>query len=222
MIKNSLLTLLIAGLLSCNQSTTKQTGADTSKTGAADTSLTDRSIVKDSAANDLISADTSTTNPVSADKLITPGKGIGHIMIGEDVENAIKILGKPDSSDAAMGSSLMVWFAKHDTKGYRTSVYSHHNYNGKNDAVSNIQKVLVNSPWFKTADHLGVGSTTDAIKKNYNLKATTTYTAGGNKIQVYTDTDKGISFEIDEITHKCVAIVVHKTHETAGSYLNMH
>jgi hypothetical protein len=143
-------------------------------------------------------------------------------MIDEDVKTAIKVLGKPDSSDAAMGSSLMVWFAKHDPQGYRTSIFSHHNYNDKDDAANRIQKVLVTSPWFKTADHMGVGSSADAIKKNYILKPTATYNASGNKVQVYTDPDKGISFEIGKTTQKCIGVVVHKAHDTAGSYLNMH
>jgi hypothetical protein len=123
MIKNSLIILLLAGLLSCSQSAQKQATADTTEAGATDTMLTNQSIVDDSAADKLIASDTSTSSPVAADRLISPGKGIGHILIDQDLELALKQLGKPDSSDAAMGSSLMVWFAKHDTKGYRTSIF---------------------------------------------------------------------------------------------------
>lgn len=222
MIKNCLLILLMAGLFSCNQSTSKQTAADTAKTGAADTSLTDNAIVKDSAADKLIASDTATANPVSADRLISPGKGIGHIMVDDDAAQAIKVLGKPDSADAAMGSSLMVWFANHNAKGYRTSVFSRRNMGGKDENISHIQKILVSSPWFKTADHLGVGSAVEFIKKSYLLKPFTTYKANGHTVQVYTDADKGISFEVDNTTQKCVAVVVHKAHDTAATYINMH
>jgi hypothetical protein len=40
-------------------------------------------------------------------------------------------------------------------------------------------------------------------------------------VQVYTDMDKGISFEIGT-KNKCVGVVVHKAHDTASAYLNMH
>jgi hypothetical protein len=222
MIKNSLIILLATGLLSCNQPAHKQPVTDTSKTGAADTTLTDKSIVDDSAADKPISSDTPTIGAVATDRLILPGKGVGHILIDQDLELALRQLGKPDSSDAAMGSSLMVWFAKHDTKGYRTSIYSHRNMGGKDEFISRVQKIMVTSPWFKTAGHLGVGAALDAIKKSYALKRSASYRANGHDVQVYTDADKGISFEVDDVTKKCVAVVVHKAHEAASAYINMH
>ncbi|MDN3581866.1 hypothetical protein [Mucilaginibacter flavus] len=214
MIKNSVLILLIAGLFACNSSTSKETTADTSLPASA--------VVRDSEANKLIAPDTATTKPVPANQLITPGKGIGHIMIDDDVQNSIKILGKPDSSDAAMGSSLMVWFARHDASGYRTSIFARHNMGGKDEAISHIQKILVTSPWFKTADGVGVGSTLDAIKKTYTLKSTSSYNSKAGEVEVYTDLDKGISFEISAASGKCVGVVVHKAHDTAVTYINMH
>jgi hypothetical protein len=61
-------------------------------------------------------ADSTTTDTVAVaaetkpDQLISPGKGIGHLTIGLPVDSAIAKLGKPDSSDAAMGSALMAWY----------------------------------------------------------------------------------------------------------------
>lgn len=222
MIKNNVLILLIAGLFACNSSTQKQTAPDSAKKGAIDTSLTSSAVVQDSAANKLIASDTSTSQPVPADRLIMPGKEIGHIVMNEDVETAIKLLGRPDSSDAAMGSVLMVWFAKHDMKGYRTSIFAHRNMGNKDGVVSRIQKILISSPWFKTADGVGVGSSLAAIKKGYTVKSTSGYNAKTGKVEVYTDLDKGISFEVDKTGDKCVAVVVHKAHDTAATYINMH
>lgn len=222
MIKNSVLILLIAGLFACNSSTQMQTAPDSAKTGTSDTSLTSSVAVQDSATNKLIASDTSTSQTVPADRLIMPGKGIGHIMVNEDIETAIKLLGRPDSSDAAMGSALMVWFAKHDRKGYRTSVFAHRNMGGKDEAVSRIQKILISSPWFKTADGVGVGSSLAAIKKGYTVKSTLGYNTQTGKVEVYTDLDKGISFEVDKTGDKCVAVVVHKAHDTAATCINMH
>jgi hypothetical protein len=222
MIKNSVVLLLIAGLFACNSLTPKQTAPDSIKAGAEDTSLTGSAVVQDSAANKLIASDTSTAKPVPADRLIIPGKGIGHIMVNDDAEKAIKLFGRPDSSDAAMGSALMVWFAKHNVKGYRTAIFARHNMGGKDEAVSHIQKILITSPWFKTADNIGVGSMLDAIKKNYALKPGSAYDGKTGKVQVYTDPGKGISFEVDEASGKCVAVVVHKAGDAAATYINMH
>lgn len=156
-----------------------------------------------------------------ADWLITPGKGIGHIVLDDDVQNVIKQLGKPDSADAAMGSSLMVWFAGHHPKGNRTAVFAHRNMGGKDESVNRVRKVLVTSPRFKTAEGMGAGSAKTDIDKNYTLKAINSYTGKGGKVQVYTDLAKGISFEIDN-GGKCVGVVVHKVDDTAAAYLNMH
>lgn len=222
MIKNSFLILLLAAsLAACNQSTKKQDTTDSTQQQTADTTAKLAKLT-DTAADKMTTKDTGLTAPVAADKLITPAKSIGHIFINDDVASAIKLLGKPDSSDAAMGSSLMVWFAKHDVNGYRTSVFSHHNNGAKDEAFSRVQKILVTSPWFKTADHAGVGSPIDSIKHNYILKPTSTYKLKGDKVQVYTDLDKGISFEINTTDNKCVGVVVHKAHDTASAYLNMH
>jgi hypothetical protein len=217
---NSFLILaLAASLAACNSSTKKQDTADTNQQ-AVDTAA--KPVATDTATNKMVTKDTALTALVPADRLITPGKSIGHITIGDDVQAATKLLGRPDSSDAAMGSSLMVWFAKHDVNGYRTSIFSHHNAGGTDEAISRVQKILVTLPWFKTADHAGVTSPIDSIKHNYTLKPTSTYQLKGDKVQVYTDLDKGISFEINTATNKCVGVVVHKAHDTASAYLSMH
>jgi hypothetical protein len=199
MMKNSVLLLCCTALFACKQPAQKQDSADTTAQTA-----------------DTAKAKASVTN-----KLITPGRSIGDIVLSEDVANVSQLLGRPDSSDAAMGSSLMVWYAGHKTDGYRTSVFAHRKMGDKDEIISRIQKILVNSPEYKTAEGIGVGSTADEIKKSYNLKPTSDYQNKNGKVQVYTDLDKGISFEIDT-TGKCVGVVVHQLHDTAVAYLNMH
>ncbi|WP_419700858.1 hypothetical protein [Mucilaginibacter sp. NFX135] len=196
MMKNTILLLCCAALFACKQPAQKQNSADTTAQTA-----------------DTAKAKTAITN-----KLITPGRSIGDIVLSGDVANVSQLLGRPDSSDAAMGSSLMVW---HKAGGYRTSVFAHRKMGDKDEIISRIQKVLVNSPEYKTAEGLGVGSSLDEIKKSYNLKPTSDYQNKTGKVQVYTDLDKGISFEIDA-TGKCVGVVVHQLHDTSVAYLNMH
>lgn len=199
MMKNSLLLLCCVALFACKQPAQKQNSADTTAS----------------------TADTAKTKTSVANKLITPGRSIGSIVLSEDVTNVSQLLGRPDSSDAAMGSSLMVWYAGHKADGYRTSVFAHRKMGDKDEIISRIQKILVNSPEYKTAEGLGVGSTADEIKKSYNLKPTSDYQNKNGKVQVYTDLDKGISFEIDA-AGKCVGVVVHQPHDTAAAYFNMH
>lgn len=220
MIKNSLILLLLsAGLCACNQTTPKQNSANTTAQ-SADTTVK-QPLLDDTVAKSPASTDTTTTKTTVASQLIIPGKGIGDIILNDDVANIIKQLGKPDSSDAAMGSALMVWYAKHNTTGYRISIFSHHNMGGKDEAVSHIQKILVTSPEFKTTDGISTGAVKDEIAKRYTLKPIGNYNNKDGKVQVYTDMDKGISFEINA-SGKCIAIVVHKAHDTAAAYLNMH
>lgn len=186
--------LLIGCLFACKPSTQKQTVAD---------AALKKQILTDSLR-------------------ISPGKGIGRILLNGDVGNVSKILGRPDSSDAAMGSSLMVWYAGHNASGYETSVFARRNFGAKDEIISRIQKVLVTSPMYKTADHVGVGTTLANIKNSYDIKPTSNYNSKNGKVQVYTDLDKGISFEINEASNKCVGIVVHKPYDTASAYLDMH
>jgi hypothetical protein len=216
MIRNTFIILLCGSLFACNQPSKNESTASTADTGKVQQPILDDSLAKSPA-----STDTNKTKTITATQLIIPGRSIGNIQLGEDVANVSTTLGRPDSSDAAMGSSLMVWFAKHNPAGYRTSVFAHRNMGAKDEIISRIQKILITSPEFKTAEGFGVGSPEADIKKNYDLKPTSDYKNKDGKVQVYTDLDKGISFEIDA-AGKCVGVVVHKPHDTSVAYLNMH
>ncbi len=222
MIRNSLIIISIAiCLLACGNNSKKETTlADTNKV-PVDTEGQHLPDKNDTTIHHTMASDTGTANVPQSDWLITAGKSTGHIILNDDVQNVIKRLGKPDSSDAAMGSSLMTWFAKHDITSYRTAIFSHRNMGGKDESISHIQKILLTSPQFKTGEGVGVGSTKQDIKKYYALKPTSTYTNNGGKVQIYTDLAKGISFEIDG-SGRCVGVVVHKANNTAVAYLNMH
>jgi hypothetical protein len=222
MIRNSLIILSIAiCLLACGNNSKKETTlADTNKV-PKDTTGQHLADKNDTAIHHTMASDTGAVNTTQSDWLLTPGKGIGHIVLNDDVQNVIRQLGKPDSSDAAMGSSLMVWFAGHNPAGNRTAVFAHHNMGGKDESVSHVQKILVTSPQFKTNDGIGVGATKQEIQKVYTLKPTSNYTNKAGKVQVYTDLAKGISFEIDS-RGKCMGVVIHKANDTASAYLNMH
>ena len=76
MMKNSLIILLLStGLFACNQSSKKQTTADTTQQ-VADTGKVKQPILDDSIAKSPATTDTSTTKTISTDQLISPGRGM--------------------------------------------------------------------------------------------------------------------------------------------------
>ena len=219
--KNTFVLLLCTALFACNQSSKKGNTADTTQR-SEDTVRVEQSILDDSVAKTPASTDSTKTKTVVIDKLIIPGRSIGRMQLSGDVASVSTLLGRPDSADAAMGSSLMVWFTQnHKPTGYRVSVFAHRKMGTKDEIISRIQKILVTSPEFKTVEDYGVGTSFEDIKKSYDLKPTDAYNDKNGKVQIYTDLDKGISFEIGS-ANKCVGIVVHKPHDTAAAYLNMH
>ena len=160
--------------------------------------------------------------PISEKQLINPGTGIGQLRIDATTTEVYKILGKPDSGDNAMGSSLAVWYADHKPSGYSTSVFASHKYGSKDEQASYVKKIMVNSPWFKTKEGVGTGSTLAEIKTHFNLKQESSIKLKGQNIDVYTDLPKGITFEVDPQTSKCSSIIVGRPNEANGTYLNMH
>jgi hypothetical protein len=160
--------------------------------------------------------------PTTANQLIIPGKGIGQTKLDESMETVFERFGRPDSSNAAMGSSLAVWYGNHDKAGYKTSIFARHNYDGNNEVFQHVRKILVTAPYFKTAEGLGIGSTLNEIRKHYTLKQGAGYKEKGKPIDVYSDIAKGISFEIDPATNKCVAVLIHKSNDEDSANINMH
>jgi hypothetical protein len=181
---------------------------------SADTS--DEQAIKEVTASDNASKVT------AADELIVPGKGIGKILLKGSADSAAARLGKPDYSDAAMGSVLMTWYAKHDTSGYKTSLFADHNFGAKDESIAHIRKILITSPAFKTAEGLKTGLALNEYQKHFDLKPISGYTVKGKKVKVYEAKHKGIAFEIDSASNKGVAIVVHQPNDSLATYINLH
>lgn len=159
--------------------------------------------------------DTSVVQPVLPDSLISPGKGIGNIRLGDDANGVTNTLGKPDRSDAAMGASVMTWFADSDTSGYRLTVYAHRNMGAKDENISHIKQIRVTSPAYKTADGTGVGASLNSMQKHF-----TPVKRIVPGVNVYDDVKAGISFEMDA-ADKCSAVIVHTAGDSAATYINM-
>lgn len=163
-----------------------------------------------------------TVKTIAEKQLIIPGKAIGQLHIDATMADAYKILGKPDSGDHAMGSSLAIWYADHNARAYSTRVFGSHKYGAKNEQAIYIRKIMVDSPWFKTSEGIGTGSSLEKIRKVYTAKKGDSFKLNGKTIDVYSDLVNGITFEIDSETSKCSTIIVGRPNEADGTYLNMH
>ena len=149
--------------------------------------------------------------------LIAPGRSIGRIKLGGNADSLINLLGKPDLQDAAMGASMMTWFEGHDTSAYRVTVYAHHNFGAKDEAVSHIKQIRITSPAYQTAERLHTGSNLNDIATQYHLTA---HRSNNGKDSIYDDNRAGIAFEINS-SGKCAAIRVHLPGDSLSAYLNM-
>lgn len=156
-----------------------------------------------------------TQKSVTEAQLINPGKSIGKISLKEDAAEVYKLLGKPDSGDAAMGKSLSTWYANHDPKSYQTQIFCSRNMGNPDETISRVIQIRVTSPYFKTVNSIGVGSTLKQINASFINKKTSSYKENKQNFFVY-DTDKGIAFEVSA-EGKCVGIIIHLLNNYSGT-----
>lgn len=163
----------------------------------------------------LLKRDTLTKDKAS-DWLLVPGKSAGKTQINQDAEQVYKNLGKPDGGDAAMGKSVAIWYAHHDSTSYSTAIYTSRDMG--NNPVAFVKQIRVTSPSFKTKEYIGATSGLSEIKKIFHLQTVEKYKDAGQEYTVY-DAKEGIAFEIGA-DQKCVAVIIHEAGiAIPGTYL---
>ncbi|TSD64860.1 hypothetical protein FFF34_013250 [Inquilinus sp. KBS0705] len=174
------------------------------------TNTVDEKVEKDT----VIKADTTTSKSPTAAQLIVPGKSVGQTTINEAAESVHKKLGNADDGDAAMGKSMSIWYANHDTVGYKTQIYFSRNMG--NDETSRVKQIRVTSPWFKVSDAIHAGAPLKNAAQAFKLTPSGTFTEKGNTYTIYDDTTSGIAFEANN--HDiCTGIVVYEPGKAAGA-----
>lgn len=123
---------------------------------------------------------------------IIPGERLGTILINENATAVLDSLGKPDSGDAAMGKAVATW---HEDSENLLSLYTTTKM-GVED-FSRIKGIRTFSPKYRTDTNIGVNSSLNEIRKQFELKKVGTFNYGGKVYTLYA-TEKGIGFEIDE------------------------
>jgi hypothetical protein len=203
------LIILIATLFSCKQKNAP-TSADTMAT-KANTSHTNGKTI------DTNAVDLPGDERIPLAQLVVPGISIGQATINESSENIHKRLGTPDEGDAAMGKSVSIWYANHDTTGYVTQMYFSRGQG--DDEVKRVKQVRVTSPAFKITNKAHVGVSFKNVSSLYALKKVATFTDKGSNRTLYDDVKTGIAFDVDE-KDMITGITVHEPGRAAtGTYL---
>lgn len=142
---------------------------------------------------------------VSSDQLVVPGQSIGQVRIGDADSTVIARLGKPDSSDAAMGKAWLFWISKNEAHD-RTGVFTTRKM-GTDDETARVSQVLVSAPFFLTKEGARTGDGLEALRKAYPSLTQTAKLSGGAVL--YDARDRGIAFIVGG-DGSCKAIVVHR------------
>jgi hypothetical protein len=159
---------------------------------------------------------------------IEPGDYLGKTKIGAPTEEMATLLGPADGGDAAMGKSWGIWYSHKKDNSIDSSrylaVYSvREETNGKEAMI--VKQVRVNSPSFKTAKGLKVGSSYIEVKKQFPaIKVVAQYQdkLKGRKITLYDVKKEGIAFEMTTAKGSkqvCTAITIHPEGESINTYI---
>ncbi|WP_143159841.1 hypothetical protein [Chitinophaga jiangningensis] len=162
------------------------------------------------------------TAPVTdSTTLIQPGKRIGITVIQANADSLIKIIGKPDFSDAAMGTYLNTWYARHTDGIYQTSIFSQRNMGGPDEAITHVKSVYVTSHAFRTTNGLGPGTQMSTIQNLYTLQHTGTFVKDKDSLDLYEDLKSGISFEAGK-DGICRGVLVYAPEDSGAARRSVH
>jgi hypothetical protein len=155
--------------------------------------------------------------PVPPAQLIVAGISIGQTTINESGKDVHKRLGTPDGGDAAMGKSVSIWYANHDTTGYIIQMYFSRGQG--DDEIQRVKQIRVTSPFFKINNEVHTGTPLKNALSLYKLKKVALFTDKGNSRSLYDDVKGGIAFDVDE-KEIITGITVHEPgREAASTYL---
>jgi hypothetical protein len=174
---------------------------------------------KSAAAIDTGTQKTEDIRQIPSSRLLIPGKSAGAITINQKSEELFKLLGKADSTDAAMGKSFAFWKEKN---GHVLTVYSETNLTGT-DEFPRVKQVRITSDNYQTSGGIQVGSSLTEIRKQYPdvSKAAVYYTSKKEPIYIFRSIKSGISFDIEG--ERAIAITIHQAGtKSTATYIPLH
>ncbi|NIG54722.1 hypothetical protein [Chitinophaga sp. Cy-1792] len=192
---------MITAMTACNHQATKSESTDTTSITKSDTAAA--------------------TVAISPEMLIVPGKQIGITVIRANADSLIKIMGKPDFTDGAMGTYFYTWYKHHDTSSYQASMYSRRNMGGADERITHVNSVYISSPSFKTTEGLGAGTPLADLQGHFTLQRGGVYSNGKDSLIMYDDIPHGISFEVKK-GDVCNGVLVYAPNDTTAAKRPIH
>lgn len=167
--------------------------------------------------------DHKTTRTGSA-HLITPGRSAGEIILGQDVQEVFKLLGKADDGDAAMGKAWGIWQLKDSAAAGDIAVYS--SYRDTSMTAKDVKQIVVSAANYATKEGLHKGSSLEEIRAVFpDIKLAESDVKGKDTLMIYDAPGKGIAFDLKKegAQLRSVAITVHPEKVSVNStYLTIH
>ncbi|MCX2493127.1 hypothetical protein OQX63_06560 [Pedobacter sp. PF22-3] len=155
--------------------------------------------------------------------LIVAGKSIGEISLGENMEQVVEKLGRPDAGDAAMGKAWGIWYGGDSTAKQRDEIAIYSSYRDTSMRVKDVKQIRITSNEFKTQDGLTTGATLEDIKLKFpDIKKLSSYLNEKNDtVAVYDAKKEGIGFEF--LKGKSTSLSVHQVNTAVNNtYLTLH
>jgi hypothetical protein len=143
-----------------------------------------------------------------ASAVITPGVGIGRVLLGQRLDEAHASLGAPKLSDAAMGGRLWeIWRSGTAFDGKRQNgpeeleIYFTRERSDLG-GPSLVRQIRVSSPFFRTPSGVSIRSSFSEISEsfpNLRIDEELTYALSGGRnekeFEMFVDRTRGIAFE---------------------------
>lgn len=155
--------------------------------------------------------------------LIVPGRSVGEISLGEDMQTVGTKLGKPNDGDAAMGKAWGIWYSNDSTKGQRSELAIYSSYRDSSMRVKDVKQIRITSPQFKTQDGYGTGQSEVETKLKFpSMERMSAYlNEQKDTIWIYDAKQDGVGFEF--LKGKSISVTVHPINKTVnGTYLTLH
>lgn len=165
----------------------------------------------------VIQTDSAQVSSVEEVTLIDPGRSIGNVSLGQDMQAVSEILGTPDSGDAAMGKAWGIWYHNDPSAPGRTELSIYSSYKDSNMTAKDVKQIRTTSNKFKSASGIYVGCSLLNFKSTYTdaeLRARYYDPTSGDTIKLYDSRSQGIGAEFINDTSR--ALTIHPI----GTYAN--
>jgi len=155
--------------------------------------------------------------------LIVAGKSIGEISLGENMEQVIEKLGRPDAGDAAMGKAWGIWYGSDSTAKQKNEIAIYSSYRDTSMRIKDVKQIRITSNEFKTQDGLTTGASLEDTQLKFpQIKKLSSYLNDKkDTVAVYDAKKDGISFEF--LKGKSISLTIHPVNTAVNeTYLTLH